>query len=333
MHSSKPCSQPTPPRSLACTNCGCTGPRTLRIFQLGNAIEAELARFLRQVPGVELHTESGDGSQFGFRYLGEHFAGSMDSAILGVPEAPKTWHVWESKSVSHKRFADLVKKGVKEWSPEYYAQLQCYMGASGMDRALFMAYDKDDSSIHVERVHREPMFWEGMLAKAERIITTYDAPASSFKDRTWFEAKFMSEDAQAIYWGDRLPRPNCRNCRFCEADLEDEAAVWHCHWWKDDRDLVQQFNGCDDHQFLTCFMSEIADPVESNQPLAMYRHKTTGKLFANGLGDHGADYACYSSAELAALVDPKAFVTDTFVDGVKATFHGSKIVTTGEVPF
>ena len=302
-------------------------PRTLRIFQLGNAIEAELARFCRQA-GFELHTENPEtGGQFNFSYLGGHFAGSMDGCIRGIPEALNTWHVWEAKSVSHKRFADLSRKGVKDWSHEYYAQLQSYMGATGMSRALFMAYDKDTSELYVERVREEPMAWEAILAKAERVITDYDMPESGYRDRTWFEAKFMGDDAQAVYWGDRLPKPNCRNCRFSEAVIDEPGAKWYCHWRHAERTIPEQHAGCDEHQFIVGFMAGFADAVESNQPLAMYRHKRTGQLFANGLGDHGADWSCYTSAELHVIKSPIDVVTDPGIDALKETFPAARVIT------
>ncbi|CAK0756404.1 YqaJ viral recombinase domain-containing protein [Gammaproteobacteria bacterium] len=308
-------------------------PRILRVFQLGNLIEQELAALLRMIPGLTLHTiNPKTGKQFNFQYLGGHFAGSMDGCLIGLPEAPKTWHVWESKSVGHKYFGDLVKKGVKAWNPKYYAQLQCYMGATNLDRALFMAYQKDNSSLYVERVKKEPMFWEGMMAKAERIITRYLAPESSYRDRTWYESKFMSEDAQAVYWGDRLPRPNCRNCRFSEAVMDDDSSRWHCHQFETDLSLEEQKEGCTvGHQFLPCFFSSFAGSVESNQPVAVYRMHEGGQHFANGNVenfDNGTDCVCYSSHELHAMENPKSMITDNFISNMKVFIPGTTIVKT-----
>lgn len=307
-------------------------PRTLRIFQLGHYIEAELARLLRSVPGVELHTTTEDGGQFSFQYLGGHFAGSMDGAISGIPEAPKTWHVWEAKSVSSKRFVQLVKEGVQKWSPEYYGQLQCYMGATGMDRALFTAYNKDDSALHIERVKREPMFWEAMQEKARRIIEQADMPASSFRDRTWYEAKFMSDDAQAVYWGDRLPRPNCRNCRFVEAvtDRSETTARWHCHFHRDDRNRHQQYQGCGEHQYMPTFIEQFAtlESVPDDGDAVIYSDKETGALFANGKRSNppgvseANGWPCWSSESLYFTRGTSAekLLADEFAAGLNERF-------------
>jgi len=304
-------------------------PRTLRIFRLGNLIELELASLLRMVPGVTLHTENPKtGEQFNFKYLGGHFSGSMDGCMIGLPDAPKSWHVWEAKSVGKKFFNDLVKKGVKEWNKKYYAQLQCYMGATKIERALFMAYNKDNSEIHLERVHKEPMFWEGMLANAERIITRYEMPESSWKDRTWYESKFMSEEAQSVYWGDRLPKPNCRNCRFSEAVVDDSSdAMWHCNAYEQDLTIDEQMSGCTaGHAFIPCFMSGFADPVSGNESVSVYRVRDSGNLFANGNAenfDNGHDCVCYSSHELYSMVSPCTALSDDFISSVKVMFSGS----------
>lgn len=225
-------------------------PRTERIFRLGDAIEIELARYLRLIPNLELVTED-NGQQFRFALFGDHFGGSMDGAVLGVPEAPKTWHVWEAKSVSNKRFNALEKKGVKEWSPEYYAQLQCYMGASGMTRALFMAYCKDDSRIYTERVRFDAMTWEALQVKALRILEAPEPPPSSFRDPSWYEAKWMPPITSAIYWRERLPlQAHCRNCRFSAPVLTESGSKWSCALADDVIPAEVVFQGCDSHQWI-----------------------------------------------------------------------------------
>ena len=49
---------------------------------------------------------------------------------LGIPEAPKTWHVLEFKTHNSKSFAKLEKEGVQKSNPMHYAQMQVYMGCT-----------------------------------------------------------------------------------------------------------------------------------------------------------------------------------------------------------
>jgi hypothetical protein len=275
--------------------------RTLRIFAMGNLIEDEIIRLLRNIPGVELHDKDADGKQFRFAEIGGHFCGSMDGAIRGIPEAPKTWHVFEAKSVSGKRFADLQKKGVKEWSPEYYGQLQSYMRCTGMERALFVAYCKDNSELYIERVKYDAQHAEALLIKAERIITATEPPASSWPNEQWYESKFLGEDARAIYWGKRLPSPNCRNCRFSEPDTKGNDSNWYCNLPSlvtyQDIPYKLQKKGCEMHNFIPALVP--AKCVSLNDESAEYR-TIDGHWFMNSHG-YQLGAQAYTSWELEHL--------------------------------
>jgi len=306
-------------------------PRTERIFRLGDAIEEELARYLRMVPGVSLHTEDEHGQQFRFSFLGGHFGGSMDGAVIGLPEAPKTWHVWEAKSVSAKRFRDLEKNGVKAWSPEYYAQLQCYMGASGMDRALFMAYCKDDSRIYTERVKAEPQEWSALLVKAERILEAQEPPASCFRDKSWYEAQWMDPVTSAIYWRERLPpRPTCRNCRFSAPDLSSLSdANWICTLAEEWIPADVEPHGCPHHQWIHALCP--LDVIDADTERTTYQ-LPTGEPITNSANG-------YSSRELSELSKQQFAGVDTLSTSIRESFEATvehcsdPLVTADDIPF
>lgn len=272
-------------------------PRTRRIFRVGHALESEIISLLKNIPGVEVHDRNpSTGGQFNFKFIGGHFAGSMDGCIQGIPES-KQWHVLEIKTVSAKRFADLQKQGVETWSPEYFAQLQCYMGATGMERALFMAYCKDNSELHIERVKFIPMAFDTLLAKAERLINSSEPPASSYPKREWFEAKFMSEAAQKVYWGDTLPAPNCRNCRFASPRLDTPNAEWWCGLLAQNITIGSQRVGCDRHNYLLALMP--AELQELGDITTRYKAQD-GTGFINAF-DTDRRPSVYSSKELYAI--------------------------------
>ena len=62
----------------------------------------------------------------------------MDAACQGLPES-SVWHVVEMKTHGKKSFDELAKIGVKLAKPTHYDQMVCYMGWTGMTRALYMA--------------------------------------------------------------------------------------------------------------------------------------------------------------------------------------------------
>lgn len=226
-------------------------PRVERIFRLGDAIESELIRYLRAIPNVQLVTDD-HGKQFRFDDLGGHFSGAMDGAIVGIPEAPHEWHVFEAKSASSKRFEKLLKTTCNEWAPEYYAQVQCYMRSTGMRWALFCVYNKDDSRIHIERIAFDGMEADALRMKAMRIIEAPAPPPSKYQDKSWYEAKWMPPITSAIYWGERLPpSTHCKNCRFSlPAITNGQGAQWICRRANDV--IPQHFvnEGCASHQWI-----------------------------------------------------------------------------------
>lgn len=255
-------------------------PRLLRVFKTGNLLEMAMIDWLRTVPGVELHTLGKDGKQIGFQFFGGHFAGSLDGVIKGVPEAPKTWHVWECKTANTKRFADLVKTGIKAWAPEYWAQAQCYMGAIKMDRAIFTVINKDDSQIYTERLEFDPMTWDALQARALQILEATEPPAPAWKSPDDWQVKMkVTESARGVYFGRELPEPNCRNCRFSAPVLEGEGARWACPKLQKLLTLTEQRNGCDQHEYITGLM-----PFESTggTSTGMSYRLPTGTAIVNG---------------------------------------------------
>src|SRR6185369_15095725 len=77
-------------------------------------------------------------------FINGHFGGTPDGIIRGIPEAPATWHILELKTSNDSRWTELSKKGVELACPEHYAQMQVYMVGAKLDRALYLAVNKDD---------------------------------------------------------------------------------------------------------------------------------------------------------------------------------------------
>ena len=228
--------------------------RVLRLYRLGNILEDEIISILRKIPNVIVYNEA-EGEQFGFSELGGHFSGSLDGVISGLPESPKTPHLLECKSASKKQFDALKKLGdYSKWKSTYAAQIQIYMGAMALKRALVAVYCKDDSRLYFERIKVQPMVFPSMIARAESLITAIEPPTSSFPNECYYEARFMSEDDQAVYWGKALPaKKHCRNCKHSEAFFETNDASWKCNLQNSLMDRARQLEGCDHHEWLEFF--------------------------------------------------------------------------------
>jgi hypothetical protein len=99
-----------------------------------------------------------------------HFGGSLDGVAKGLPEAPKTPAVLEFKTHNDKSFTDLVKNKVQASKPQHYDQMNIYMGLMELDRALYMAVNKNTDDLYTEWVHFVQDRFHQLMAKAEHLI-------------------------------------------------------------------------------------------------------------------------------------------------------------------
>lgn len=196
--------------------------RILRLFETGQLEEARLVKNLRRIGATVLEVDPETGRQWRVEAHGGHFGGSLDGVSLGLPEAPKTWHVLEFKTHSAKSFRELVAKGVAEAKPQHWAQMQVYMHLTGLARAMYLAVCKDTDDLHVERVHADGDAAERLLAKAARVIHAARPPARISEDPTWFECRFC--DHHAVCHGGRTATHTCRSCLH-STPVE---GGWHC---------------------------------------------------------------------------------------------------------
>ncbi|MBP0440171.1 hypothetical protein [Tianweitania sediminis] len=162
------------------------GGRTLRIFEIGHALEDLAIRWLRGA-GFDLYTRKGnhpDGEQFGFSAAGGRIRGHVDGIIAAAPEPLqiKVPALWECKTMNAKNWRDTVARGVVLAKPIYAAQIslyQAYMEAQvpGMSAnpALFTAINKDTAELHHELVPFDAVLAQRMSDRGVRILQATDA--------------------------------------------------------------------------------------------------------------------------------------------------------------
>lgn len=163
--------------------------RVYRIFELGNLLEDHIVEILKTK--FTVHAVKDDGSQFSFKDDENKITGSIDGVILGLPESNKP-HLLEIKTYNQKRFEKLVKEGVKESDHKYYVQMQIYMNAFKLEKALFVAYNKNTSEFYTERVDYSDMTALKFLNRSKKV---YAAKSHKELDRvsekvTDFKCKF-----------------------------------------------------------------------------------------------------------------------------------------------
>jgi hypothetical protein len=276
--------------------------RLLRLFGTGLMEEPRVTEELRAI-GVTVLDVDESGQQYGFVACNGHLQGHMDGAVLGLIEAPKTWHVLEIKTHNAKSFAGLQANGVKEAKPRHYAQMQLYMGSSGMDRAAYFAVNKDTDEIYLERVKFDPDAYGKLLAKAQYIVDEEQPPPRLSEDPSWFECRYCPH--RDICHGDAIPAPNCRNCAYSTPVADGK---WHCeHYDSEIPDDVQRV-GCDEHRFIPAIVEKTLE-LESGDMSTnaiVWRNKLTGAIVRQPE---------YHSREFAKAADKRQIGDERAADG------------------
>lgn len=281
--------------------------RLLRLFERGQLEEARWWADLRRI-GVEVHDVDPDGKQWRVTALSGHFGGSMDAAVVGLPEAPKSWHVAECKTHNAKSFADLQKNGVMKSKPEHFAQMQVYMHLTGMTRAVYLATNKDSDDLYLERVDYNEAIATELMKKAESIICAEEPPARISENATWYECKMC--DYAGICHGTDLPEVNCRTCAHSGPVIDSSDAQvgrWSCRLAEDCGPGVDpiipeaiQRAGCNMHRYIPIFLQKMGTQVDMRGDDVVYRDDI-GMPFVNGDGE-----GALTSQELRALEDKSA---------------------------
>lgn len=293
--------------------------RMLRLFEAGRQFETRIVAELRDI-GVQVTEGDAQGRQWRVSDHGGHFAGSLDGAALGLPEAPATWHVLEFKTHNARSFAELKAKGVQQSKPMHWAQMQTYMGLTGMTRAMYIAENKDTSELYSERVDFDSVEFERLRVRALQVIESPEPPPRISNDPAWYQCKTCA--MHPICHGQQAPLVNCRTCAHSTPVMDGDGG-WQCELRNTAIDLGRQHIGCDGHRYIPLLLERIGEKVDATAEPdgnAGVRYRTPdGCEFVNGAPPH------FASREIRAAQD-KSMLTDAKVKKVKTVFHGAEVV-------
>ena len=275
--------------------------RMLRLFARGQREEDLLSELLRNAGINVVQADPNTGQQFTFSAIDGHFGGSMDGACVGLPES-KQWHVLEFKTHNKKSFDTLTAQGVRQAKPEHYTQMQCYMGWTGMERALYVAVCKDDDRLHLERIEFNGAEFKLAMDRATRIIESSNPPERISDDPAWYQCKVC--EYRDICHGQGCPAVNCRTC--CHSTTIQNAE-WFCFRHSITIDPQGAKEGCQAHRFIPGMLAwaEVIDAHQENNWIDYKTKSSDGSLieFRNGTPPTG-----FESAEIAACTDLKALI-------------------------
>lgn len=289
--------------------------RVRRLFDTGQREEARIVKELRGI-GCEVHDTDPQGNQWRVSSFGGHFGGSMDAALRGIPDAPRVWCVGEFKTHNAKSFADLEKNGVQASKPMHYAQMQTYMGFTGMRLALYYAVCKDTDHLHTEVIAFDQAVFERLHTRAAKIVFAAEPPPRISEDAAWYQCKFC--DHHALCHGEQAPLPTCRSCAHV---TPEPTGTWKCEKYDCDLKTGDQRQACTSHRYIPILLEPFADGVDVNDDSVTYRHRATGKTFVNGPAPAG-----FSSREIHACADKAALdKSDDFLNTLRNEMGGTVV--------
>tara|TARA_B100000749_G_scaffold280793_1_gene278842 strand:+ start:19174 stop:20466 length:1293 start_codon:yes stop_codon:yes gene_type:complete len=281
-----------------------------RMYRLFNRGHKEEARFVEELRGIgcEVHEFDENGNQFKVIACDGHFLGHTDGAVLGLLEAPKTWHLLEMKTSSSKIFARIKSKGIEKEKPQHLAQMQVYMHLTGLKRALYLVVNKDTDELYSERVRYDSVRAKGYIDKAQSIIDASSPPARISEKVDSFACKFC--DARELCHGVsevavKVPAIHCRNCSH-STPISD--GKWRCDHHSKEIDGTP----CEDHIFLPGLIN-FAEPTDSfsnkDGSTAIEFTSEDGTVWHHGSDTDGGQFNSYAlmntSRNLVTLPNPK----------------------------
>jgi len=203
--------------------------RILRLFQRGHNEEYT---FVEELRGIGFHVWDADpdtGKQISVGVMGGHVSGSVDAVIKAKKGtrafeiAGKEAAVAEFKTHSNKSFKDLVKKGVKESKPIHYAQTNIYAHKLKLKKCVYIAVNKDNDQLHIERWHTDNELAEDMIKKGQWVASLQEPPEGISDNASWFECKFCG--FSNICHEKKMPSVNCRTCLH---STPEQDGTWSC---------------------------------------------------------------------------------------------------------
>ena len=294
--------------------------RMLRQFQTGHLEDSRFAFDLRGI-GCEVHEVDPDtGRQFEFTACGGHLVVKLDAAVLGLPEAPKTWHAALVKTLPDESFRRLKNVGLKKFSSRHYAQLVVAMALSEMSRGYYFAADEDTDDIYSERLRWEDVKDEAakLLAFAQDIIDSKEPP-----DKIGDSPEHPKCQSCCHRWrchGDYVADVTCRTCLHSTPVTSGTLGIWRCERHKKNLSEIEQSKGCVDHLYIPQCVG-YAEPQDSGDDSegawVSYRNRD-GTEWKNGKQPNQ-----YRSIELSLL--PAPLVGAGTVETVKKEVGGEVV--------
>lgn len=148
-----------------------------RTWDIGKHLEKLILYWLSEC-GIEIATDYWDLESEEMPF----FKGHLDAVWM---QDGKPFAIIEIKTAKDASFNVFLKKGLIAWNAQYYAQIQSYMGMSGIHITYIIVLNKDNSELCDEEVTFDDGFYQQLRRKAF-LIANIEAPPSKINESPIF---------------------------------------------------------------------------------------------------------------------------------------------------
>ncbi len=252
--------------------------------------ETELKTGLQSI-GVQVVEKDQSGKVYRFQSeTNPFFSDQMQGAVLGLPEAEKTWHVYQTVLLNQNKFENVEKLGLAAAKPNTHDRIQMLMHWSKMTRGLFIAVNKNDDSFYVERIKYNSKLCVALEERAERVVFSPTPLEKINHSIDYYECRLCSRNSMCH--GNALPAVVCRTC--CHSTPQD-SGDWLCEKHGHILTEQDQKQACDDHLFIPELVPATMIQGDTGDGWIQYQ-KQDGTTFVNCKADHSEAYSSYEIA-------------------------------------
>ena len=217
--------------------------RVARIFERGDWEENRIIRDLESVGIIVTDQQLEMTDSTG------HVCGHIDgiaSNVIGYD--PNERMLLELKTMNDKRFQTYLKEGLERSDPEYYVQINMYMGKLGLDKCLFIVTNKNNEQREYTVYDFDPECFEEHEGIAMDILTA-EYPPDRIGHRTYFACKMCG----AYEYCQKATVPTSVNCRTCKYANIEMAGEWTCDELGTILTTATQRVGCPRYEKADCY--------------------------------------------------------------------------------
>lgn len=219
--------------------------RMLRLFARGHEEEFRFEKWIGDVADKIWTTDPSTGEQIRISDFEGHFGGSLDG-VISNPAGIEGNFLAEFKTHSEKSYKKLLLSGVKSSKPQHYVQMQIYLHYKPkLKGAFYFAINKNDDSLYVEYVERDPECAEKYIKVAADTLQAYEPPARMEGAGPFnFYCKAFCDYSDVCH-NNKEPHKSCRSCAHW---VLGESKSTYCTLHDKYLSVEEQKLGCDKYE-------------------------------------------------------------------------------------